>query len=51
MKKNNFYKNKLKFQNKCILITGGTGSFGAAMASEILKKYSPRKLIIFSDLK
>ena len=48
MKKNNFYKNKLKFQDKCILITGGTGSFGAAMASEILKKYSPRKLIIFS---
>ncbi len=46
--KNIYYKNYLNFKNKSILITGGTGSFGAAMAHEILKKYSPRKLIIFS---
>jgi UDP-N-acetylglucosamine 4,6-dehydratase/5-epimerase len=35
--------------NKTILVTGGTGSFGAKFTSEVLKKY-PRikKLIIFS---
>ncbi len=34
--------------NKAILITGGTGSFGKAFTSEILKSYKPRKLIIYS---
>ena len=31
-----------------ILITGGTGSFGKALVKEILQKFSPRKLIVFS---
>ena len=31
-----------------ILITGGTGSFGKKLAEIILKKYQPKKLIIFS---
>jgi UDP-N-acetylglucosamine 4,6-dehydratase len=31
-----------------ILITGGTGSFGKKCASVILKRYRPRRLIIFS---
>jgi UDP-N-acetylglucosamine 4,6-dehydratase/5-epimerase len=31
-----------------ILITGGTGSFGRAFVEMTLKKYNPKKLIIFS---
>lgn len=34
--------------NKVILITGGTGSFGKKCTEMILKRYKPRKLIIFS---
>jgi len=34
--------------DKRILITGGTGSFGKKCAEIILKKYKPKKLIIFS---
>lgn len=33
---------------KIILITGGTGSFGKKCIEIILKKYEPRKVIIFS---
>ena len=36
------------FNNKSILITGGTGSFGNAFVSFIIKNYKPKKLIIFS---
>ena len=35
-------------KNSSILITGGTGSFGNAFARMTLKKYNPRRLIIFS---
>lgn len=34
--------------NKTILITGGTGSFGKKFIQIILEKYKPRELIIFS---
>ena len=34
--------------NKTILITGGTGSFGKRFARRVFEQYSPRKLIIFS---
>ncbi len=34
--------------NKSILITGGTGSFGKKCVESILKRYNPKKLIIFS---
>ena len=34
--------------NKNILITGGTGSFGKKCTEIILKRYKPNKLIIFS---
>jgi len=34
--------------SKNILITGGTGSFGKKCAEVILKKYKPKRLIIFS---
>ena len=36
------------FNNKNILITGGTGSFGQNFVKIIIKKYKPKKLIIFS---
>ena len=36
------------FKNKSILVTGGTGSFGKKFIYNILKKYKPRKVIIFS---
>jgi UDP-N-acetylglucosamine 4,6-dehydratase (inverting) len=34
--------------DKTILITGGTGSFGHKFAERIFKKYNPRKIIIYS---
>lgn len=34
--------------DKVILITGGTGSFGRKFVSTVLERYKPRKLIIFS---
>jgi len=36
------------FNDKVVLITGGTGSFGKKCTEIILKRYKPRKLIIFS---
>lgn len=36
------------FNNKTILITGGTGSFGKAFARMLLEKYNFKKLIIYS---
>ena len=35
-------------KKKSILITGGTGSFGSAFVPLTLKKYNPRRLVIFS---
>ena len=34
--------------NSTILITGGTGSFGKAALKEILRVYTPKKLIVYS---
>lgn len=34
--------------NKVILITGGTGSFGKKCVQTILERYKPKKIIIFS---
>ena len=36
------------FNNKTILITGGTGSFGKTFVTTILSNYNPKKVIIFS---
>lgn len=36
------------FNNKTILITGGTGSFGKKFVQTVLENYQPKKLIIFS---
>ncbi len=34
--------------NKRILVTGGTGSFGQNFIETVLKKYKPKKLIVYS---
>lgn len=36
------------FNNKVILITGGTGSFGNEFLKVLLKNYKPKKVIIYS---
>ena len=36
------------FNDKSILITGGTGSFGKKYVKTLLAKYKPRRLIVFS---
>ena len=35
-------------KNASILITGGTGSFGNSFVPATLKKYNPRKIVVFS---
>ena len=42
-------KNYIKIlNNKNILVTGGTGSFGQKFVNNVLLKYKPKRLIIFS---
>jgi UDP-N-acetylglucosamine 4,6-dehydratase len=36
------------FKDKTVLITGGTGSFGKAFVSDLLKNHDPKKVIVFS---
>ncbi|REL30268.1 UDP-N-acetylglucosamine 4,6-dehydratase (inverting) [Thalassotalea euphylliae] len=36
------------FDNKSILITGGTGSFGKKYVQTLLSRYKPKKIIIYS---
>ncbi len=36
------------FDNKSVLITGGTGSFGHQYVQTLLERYKPRRLIIYS---
>lgn len=36
------------FNDKTILITGGTGSFGKKFTTRVLKEYDPKKIIIYS---
>jgi len=36
------------FNNKTILITGGTGSFGKRYVRTLLERYKPRRLIVYS---
>ena len=41
-------KLKALFKDASILVTGGTGSFGKQFVKQVLERYSPRRLIIFS---
>ena len=36
------------FTNQTVLVTGGTGSFGNTFVPMTLKKYNPKKIIVFS---
>ena len=36
------------FNNKNILVTGGTGSFGKKFIETVLKKFKPRKIVVYS---
>lgn len=36
------------FENKVVLVTGGTGSFGHAFLKMTLQNFSPKKVIVFS---
>ena len=36
------------FNNKIILVTGGTGSFGSAFIEGVFSNYRPKKLIVYS---
>lgn len=36
------------FNDKVLLVTGGTGSFGHMFTKMTLERYRPKKLIIFS---
>jgi len=36
------------FDNKTVLITGGTGSFGKLYVRTILERYKPKKIIVYS---
>ena len=36
------------FNNKTILITGGTGSFGKQFTNTILSRYKPKRVVIYS---
>ena len=36
------------FNNKTILVTGGTGSFGKKFIKILLSKYQPKKVIVYS---
>lgn len=38
----------MNWDNKTILVTGGTGSFGQTFTRLMLQKYRPKKIIIFS---
>lgn len=44
----NFLVEKPDLDNKVILVTGGTGSFGNQFVKNIIENYKPKKLIIFS---
>lgn len=45
---NEFNENHIDLNDKSILVTGGTGSFGNEFVRIVLKKYKPKKLIVFS---
>lgn len=44
----NFLIKQPDLNDKTILVTGGTGSFGHAFIETIIERYQPKKLIIFS---
>ena len=35
-------------EGSSILVTGGTGSFGKAFLTEVLKNHNPKRIVVFS---
>jgi len=48
MSRKRLEENGSMLNNKTILITGGTGSFGKAFTKYVLEHYDPKKIIIYS---
>jgi UDP-N-acetylglucosamine 4,6-dehydratase/5-epimerase len=48
MRKCGFQREQSMFDDKVVLITGGTGSFGRKFTSYLFSNYKPRKVVIFS---
>ena len=42
------FPNEANIDDKTILLTGGTGSFGRMFINYVLNKHSPKKVIIYS---
>ena len=38
----------LDLNEKAVLVTGGTGSFGKHFVKQVIERYKPRRLVIFS---
>ncbi|MBK8906375.1 MAG: UDP-N-acetylglucosamine 4,6-dehydratase (inverting) [Rhodospirillales bacterium] len=45
---NPWFQPVLDLNGKSVLVTGGTGSFGAHFVGTVVERYHPRKLIVFS---
>lgn len=43
-----YMKDIVMLNNKSILVTGGTGSFGQKFIKTVLERYEPRKIIVYS---
>ena len=43
-----FNSNHIDLNNKNIIVTGGTGSFGKKFVEKVISNYSANRLIIFS---
>lgn len=48
MKMSDFSRPLVDLNNKSVLITGGTGSFGRAFVHIVLERFKPRRLVVFS---
>ena len=46
--RNWFNESLIMLNDKSILITGGTGSFGQKFVKTVLQRYRPRRLIVYS---
>ena len=48
LRKRDFLEPAVDLNDKVVLVTGGTGSFGKHFVKTVIERYKPRKLIIFS---
>jgi UDP-N-acetylglucosamine 4,6-dehydratase len=48
LRKRDFLEPAIDLNDKVVMVTGGTGSFGKHFVQTVIERYKPRKLIIFS---